>query len=176
MSGRFVAVAAVAAGLDGDPRMIQQAKNNDPAHAQPISPASSRAHGPIHSQALATLLNHTLTVIHQPEIAQAFFQQARRSLLPGGVLVIDDPGPTLWQQLASGSLCQGIDGTGTEQCIFPYGDNSFIWRRGTRCRHRQLGTKASDRIYRIWGRSELVTIAQLAGFTLQLTKSLRARG
>jgi SAM-dependent methyltransferase len=153
-------------GLDGDERMVAASQANDPDFQHCYSQGLFEDPWPRPDPAVVTLLNHTLTVVHTPSAAAGLFQRARHHLLPSGRLVIDDPGPTLWQQIAGGSLCQGIDGSGEEQCLFPPGDNRFIWRRGPEVDLDSWLPKPNDRHYRLWGMSELATVAQLAGFEL----------
>ena len=95
-------------GLDGDERMIQEAQAQDPQNHARYFHQLFEDPWPKPDPAVATLLNHTLTVVHTPAAAAGLFQQAACNLLPGGLLVIDDPAPTLWQQIASGPSAKAL--------------------------------------------------------------------
>ena len=116
--------------------------------------------GPFHG---VMLLGNTFMEMVDPIEALSFLREIANRLEPDGFFAIDDFPCTLWDEVAVGNWCTGIDEDESMQLIWQGGDPIFILRRGTEVDPDSWSPRPEDSRFRLWSMGELRLLASLAG-------------
>lgn len=151
--------------IDADERAVRACRDRDPridAHrADMLDPAWSPVSlGPFDA---AMCVGNTLMLVHEVDRAADLLARVRESVVPGGVLLIDDV-TAHWADVADGNWQSGVSEDGQTQLVWAAGDNVVALRHGDAVDERSWNVREGDRLHRLWSMGELRLLARVSGW------------
>jgi len=104
---------------------------------------------------------NTFMLFAEIEQGVELLQLCRASLRAGGMVIIDDIPGDLWQELAEGRWCNGVNDEETLQLIWSNNDAVFAIRQGDQVQADNWELGEDDRLLRLWTMGDLRLAARL---------------